>query len=357
MSIPVKRFEFLDQNTNLPITDFYTAGNTKILNTLISDILGTATQLQGILKNTGLSSITNAINSVLGSGSLQRLTKDITNGIKDISGLDPSSLQSTLSESFSGISGAISSVKQLGTDIQQNIAGVLSTPLNVLNSVNLGNISSIVKGDIGSLSSISNIVNTVSGGNYNLTINNNTGLTNVLTGLCTEASKLGLPNVFSSITNKIQNANVILSSGNALLNTLSGNNHSITDILNNPIINNSIRSINPNISNTLTKAYSTMNSIKGIGSDFNNYVDSINSTDNNWRIIPGTATPSTRNIVANTEFSRDYVNNTRDNNHVNSNSDWTIIPHLNNDQIMSVGIKSNIINMKDQFGKSPYILN
>jgi hypothetical protein len=264
MAISGKRHDYLRQDTNVPIRDLYKAGNLGTLNTAVQDILGVLDQLQGFIGNNNPAAIRKLLGDLGETLSTERLTQDFFTGVKNVTGLDPKSLEQTFQSAVTSVGSVVSNVgstvaslRQLEGTVQQSVLGALSDPLGLVDTVTYGGVTQLVSGAESGLNSFVGLMGKLTGGDYLSEVSHKSGLANLITGVCGKGYDYGFPGVFTSLAKTVSDPQVLLSAGNSLLHRLSnlGQTRGIMDILNSGIGPN-LRALNPGITQTVLKGFS-----------------------------------------------------------------------------------------------------
>ena len=344
MTIADKRFQSLDQITNLPIADLFTANNLGVLNSVIQTGTSALSSLDSLLNSSGINSVLTAINNATGSNfSIARLTQDISTGVKDLTGMSVSQLSSTvfntigtIGSTIGNVSSAISNFQQLGTGVQQLILGAVNNPVSLVNSITNGNITSIVGPITSDINNISSLLNKVSNGSFPTNIIDQNSLNNFSVGLGIAGYAANLPNTFNAIASGISNPQTLLSVGSSLVNNLANQKNTVgmTDILGSNI-GKTINAVDPGITNKATGGFSNSTTTpNGITSLYNNFSSALTNSNPSWNIIPGTTTPSISNISNNPSLVNAITTTAQQS--IPSTNNYSSVPTLSKDSVNSL---------------------
>lgn len=274
MTIPAKRYKFLDQETNVAISDFFKGDNLSTLN----------------LPGLNLKSITNTLSSFLNSNSqngeggllntlqskFTELTDRVTTGVglnfKDLKGLSLNNVSGLIDKSFGGNLNASSIFNKLPDKYKNLLTSKLSLDMDDNSGKTTDSITFV--------SALNKILPT------SLPIpsfDRNDKLSSI-TGLSSVASSLGVPDVFKSLIGGVDKDLISRASGelshefvnkkdfNGLID-LGNSDNQLNTVLSNPGVINSI------ISNFSIPSGFNEGMLKPLGDSLFN---ALGSFDNNW---------------------------------------------------------------------------
>ena len=367
MAIPATRFTFLDKDTNLATSDFFKAGNLGTLNAVIQDVTKITSQLKNLVGNNGKNAISAALNLASNSPGLQRLAKDGFSSVMDVTGLNSTGVTSFCQEALSSVkeiqgtvSSTVSAITNLSTAAQQTVLGAVNSVSGLANTVGLNGITTKINSINSDITGMSNVINKVTNGNYTTTFGNNITLSNLITGICTQGYSGGLPNVFSSISNSINNNGVMLSSGNVLIKNFSktGNTAGMMDIIDSSI-GNSLKSVNSNITQLVTKGFSipTTSSKEDNISLGSSFINSMTSLDDKWNKSNNiTDVPGIANLDKTNTDLINAITYVGKKDTISKITSLDTVPSLSTNAVNSLLLKSkNVINNRSQLFGVPVL--
>lgn len=214
MSIPAKRFTFLDEETNIGITDFFTGSNTDILNSPINELKSVSADIEEFL--------TNAVDK----GSLlledaQRMTDDLLSNMEDLTGLDAKAIMEQVKTLIPDNPIAQSLFNQLDSTCKGRALGRSGSgrPYGSQNSCN-GSKRPAGAQCGGSSKAFGSAIQAMSGGQYNFNYEDFDSQFNSLTSLSSMGYDMNMCNVFSTLSSGLPNDLTSRASGQ-LVDTLT----------------------------------------------------------------------------------------------------------------------------------------
>lgn len=156
---------------------------------------------------------------------------------------------------------------------------------------------------LGNLGAIGCTVNSLSDGKYALTIVDKGGMSGLIAGVTTQASALGVNNVFSTISDVVKDKDILLNACKQVLPTASKDIYLLKDLSSTSICS-SIKSMLPNISGSSISNFkidpgTNSNSLPGVYNDLKYTLDKVDSGWNNT-VRDGSKVLSGVNTISNT---------------------------------------------------------
>ena len=284
--IQSKRFQFLDQETNVSISDFINANSSDILNTLRPLLLSVTPQLSALLNGLGFPDLEKEIGNLTNEalGGLTRLGKDALSSVTDLVGLTPKDIETFGQDLFSGIDGGLSAFKSLTDTAQQAIMMGASLYSDVNMFIQSG--EQYIQGfggDLQSVYGVTELLGRVTNGQFDPEIVDQFSLERMIGGLSYASFKTGLPGGFTAMANSVDNiqavnnALVVLSGRMAREGNINALKEMAGVITNNALSQNVYQYI-PDISTEIVTGYSIPVNTKELGlsdcfGDVNNTLD------------------------------------------------------------------------------------
>lgn len=220
MAIPAQRFTFLDQETNVAVSDFLTTDNSSILNSLnnvISNITGDVSSfIDNLVGNLDITNINSTVDF------LSRLVKGITPGGLDATGFTTDEINGLLSGLTQGNTVVNNILSQLSSQGKIALAGVLNTGKQYLPMVDCNGNIRLPNGDWGDVNTYVSMLNSMSQGKYAPQINELNGIFNSIVSLSLGGYKNALCGTFTALSNGVPR-NVLTAASGAVMTTLAQN--------------------------------------------------------------------------------------------------------------------------------------
>lgn len=189
----------------LKVVDVYQAGSSSIVNSyqekgsgavnLLDKVLGgTGKQISSLLKK-AMSIVKTPLN-LSGAAQIEKLS----NGSTDLSG------------GLKSLSSGIVSAMNVAPSLMNSVNAVLGSKVT---KINFSNISDVRQ--------MANLANTITGGSYKPSINDVGGQASMIAGIVNQGSRMGLPNLFSVISGKTTDKNVIMRAMTSIVPSLVKN--------------------------------------------------------------------------------------------------------------------------------------
>lgn len=256
----------------LAVADVYKQTKTSVINSFQDIRESTGFDVLGLLKGTNLTSLSGIIKTVK-DGKLN---------------LDPTAVLTRLI-------GTNDKLKGMVKDVEKSIATGVNIPMSLKNDVTAtvnGNKSIVDGSDLTSVKGLAGMINTVTNGGYNAAFVDKGALAGLVGGISTQASKLGLPNVFSSLTSVTNDRSIMV---NAVKNIVpdavkTGDVALLADIAD-TVYGKEIRKVYPNFANDVARVVNKPTGLKS--KDISGYYDRVTGmfakADPNWNMCTRSA--------------------------------------------------------------------
>lgn len=231
MAIPIKRFEFLDEQTNLAIADVYSESNTDILNSPMNELKTMSSDIEEFL-GSGIQSAKDGLPLDTLPNDL-RISKDSLGNLADVGNLLPKDWTSLISSMLPDNPLAQSDFSQMSSRCKQKAGSRRGSgkPYGTANSCGAG--SKPAKGSCGSSSKqFGKAMNKATGGAFTSDFLDLDGLLSGVVGLSSMGYDMNLCNVFGSLATQIPNTDLLSKASGSLIGGLnsSGNVMGMLDL-------------------------------------------------------------------------------------------------------------------------------
>lgn len=275
--IPSERFKFLDQETNVSISDFIDINSSDILNALGPGIFNVTTQLSALLNKLGFPDIQKEIGNLTNDalGSVTQYARNALTGITDAIGLSKDAIDSFGRDLFGGIEGGLSTFKSLTDAVQETIL-IGSTLYNEANTF-IAQGSDILRGlggDTQSLYGLTDLVDKITNGNLNTLFTDQFSLERMLSGVSYGCFSSNLTGQFEGLANKINDVGIITNSVVTLSSRMAeeGNINALLELANYSFPNsdgiklaNRVYQYVPDIANRILDGYKIPKGVNELG--------------------------------------------------------------------------------------------
>lgn len=224
MSIPAKRFQFLDQETDVAIADFFSTKDAAILSSPNLEVPEIGADMQDFFSQLTQPAVTTATST---GNDLVRQAKGALGSFQSLGTLSTKDIQGKIGELLPGNSTAQNAFKQLSSSCQSNSQKRMS-PMKPYNSkINCGNGSRIGKNSGGCTpGSFNDLLNKLTGNAYGGTISDlNRTLQNLL-NLAGMGYSMNMCGVFSALSPGVD-LNVLGRAGGLLLGELGSTKNTL----------------------------------------------------------------------------------------------------------------------------------
>lgn len=257
MPIAAKRFSFLDNETNVPVSNFLTNASSDILNSPQFDALAITNQMQSLANAGKISDIGSLLSKVnlTGSIGLSRITKDFFSSITSLTGIGNDTYNSMAENIFPDPT-MRNYFNQVGIKCKATILTGLGDCKRRKSFAILNNKKIFTNNKSCNIYGFANLINKLTGGLYNPNLFNECALIRLVAGISIRGFDLGLPNVFSSISGQIINKHLLAQVGASVLGSVanSRNMNAVIDVAGSSV-GGMIKSINPNITSLIMNNY------------------------------------------------------------------------------------------------------
>lgn len=221
MAISAERFKFLDEETNVAVSDFTSSTGSDILNAPKKAAAAISGATEAIAKSSTLASIKDGIkgaqgtlNSLKGIVSTVRKAKDIISTIQKTKSLSLDQIDKLASTVFGSGSPQLSAFKTLGDTVKGAIASGMAIESQLKGKLKMGeSILNAIKHPPTDLKGIGNLVTKLSDGGYGATLNTFLDTKNLekgITGVIGPAMRMGLPGTFDAVAAKFSESKDML---------------------------------------------------------------------------------------------------------------------------------------------------
>lgn len=225
MAIPVKRFQFLDEETNVAVADFYNGSNTDILNSPMNELKTVDADMEEFIGN-AVQSSKEQVWQIIPSTDTRTSTDSLGN-LSDLENLAPKELTSKLNSLFPGNSLAQSAFSQLPSRCRNRAGsrGGSGRPYGQSNNCN-GN-SRPANGNCGSGGSkqFGNAISQMTGGNYAFDFLDLDSMLGNITGLSAAGYSMNMCGVFGSLSQGVPHLDMLSKASGSLLGGLNSSNN------------------------------------------------------------------------------------------------------------------------------------
>lgn len=290
MAIPAKRFQFLDNETNVAISDFLTADNQSILNSPNNDYKQITSVFSEFLGNSKQDIDLSFLKDKIGLGSsakdpLLRTTKDAISDIYDTSGFSPKDIDKLLSSYTKGNTQAQSALSQLSSRCKNKAAGIRNTGKAYPPSINCNGKSRTANNSNCNTDQFGNALNKLTNGGFNYSYLDPNALLNAITSLSLSGYDMNMCGVFGALNTLTNDINLLSRASSAIMGGLTsvGNTLGFVDLANSsaglyPLMSN------PNGIRKATKSFNIPSEIRQ--RQYSNFSDRYSGAlelyDNNW---------------------------------------------------------------------------
>ncbi len=296
MPIAAQRFQFLDNQTNVPIADLASQTASDLLNMAsndlktitqpLSDLISSNNPLAPIenIGSTVQSTLSNALNSL----GVSRITKDSISSALDLSSATQAAISNAVSALAGGNGSLLTSLKQFGSGCTNAMLSGINTNNLALPTTSCGNNLSNDSGNSAcNLTNLASAISGATGSPFSLNLLNPASLENVLSALGNMGFKSGLCSLFSNLVNGLTSTSSITNiASNLLGNAVSNSNMlAVVDVgLGLGSATGNVTSNIPGISSMIFSNYSQPNNVTsaGLSSFYNTFTTATSNIDSNW---------------------------------------------------------------------------
>lgn len=287
MAIAAKRFSFLDKQTNVPVANFVTSASSDLLNSPEFDIFTVTDQILTLadanrIKDVG--AVLTNINSAASLG-LSRLTKDFFSNINILDSLPQNKITDLMFRYFPNDATLRNTFAQIGEKCKASILAGLGNCKNKNTLANFKGLKLKTNNRSCNLNAFVNLINRFTNGLYNPLLTDQCALARLVAGMAIRGFELGLPNVFSSISNQVQDKFLLAQAGATVMGSvaLSGNMEAVIDVANSSV-GSMIPALNPGITSMVFANYQIPGELKDSEiADFNiRFGTAMTNMDPSW---------------------------------------------------------------------------
>lgn len=351
MAISAQRFKFLDVQTNLPVMDFTGINTSDILNRATNDILSITQQLTSLVSGNQLTSAFEMLKSITSDTILEagRLTRDFYSTISTIDNWTTSQIHSATSRMFPNDPVLQNAFNQVGEKCKAKILAGLGNCMNKKRMSQFNGMRTMTNDRSCSVDTFVNLINHLTGGLYAPKLLDQCALSRMIAGVAIRGFEIGLPNVFSALSTRIEDQHLLAQTGVIVMNATArdGNMLGVMDVANSSV-GGMLVAIDPSITGTVMQNFKIPQEyferdVKGFYNDFSS---SMNNLDSSWNTFKfnNTDIPSTANFDSmNAELSDMYQCKNYDNSFGLPANDGSVPIPTNDDYIstsMSMGDQS-----------------
>jgi len=220
MPIPAQRFQFLNDETNIAVSDFFLNGNDAVLNSPINDLKDISSQLQEFLGN-GIQDLDiQSKLSAITDNEFVRSTKDMLPDLQDITSFLPKDISSMLSELIPSNPLAFADLNSLSSKCKNRALSRRGSGRPYGSSNNCNGNSRPASSKCNS-NSFNSAIGRATNGSYNGSFINNDMSLNNLMSLSSLGYDMSMCGVFGSLSSMIPNKNIVSRASGSLLGSLS----------------------------------------------------------------------------------------------------------------------------------------
>lgn len=241
--IPAQRFNFLDSDTNLPVSEFQAPQSSSIFNTLNNHLSEIDADVEEFIKNTSqlakeeLDALKGAIEDAVSTKPLAqslssakeslddvgvtRGTKSLFGAVKDLKKLTPRALDDVIAKTLPNNPVVQSAFRTLSSRCKGNAfgRGGLGKPFDA--SINCGAGNRKAGGNGCDTSSFNNLLNKLTGGQYNAAYSDMNQVLNNLMALSMYGYKMNMCGVFGALAQGVESSGLLSRAAGGLMNALS----------------------------------------------------------------------------------------------------------------------------------------
>ena len=224
MSISAKRFAFLDQETNLGITDFYNLADSDPRNLAPVEITDAMAKLDSFLKQADISAAKDLLKKVADSAlGTSRITKDFFSAKLDLANVARDGL-STLAKNMFGGNDELSTIaRQLGEGCQRYMLGGLGSRKKSKKLLDCGNSKRHDRGTPCDLNLFGDLLSKMGGIDFKINTIDLNAIEKMLSGIGIQGYDIGLCNVWGAITGNVTDTGLLGRVAGNVLGRMAGN--------------------------------------------------------------------------------------------------------------------------------------
>lgn len=218
MTVSIKRFDILDGETDLPVSDFLTSDNTSILNSVNNSLIEVTEEVETFLENAkqtlDIGNISlpdvnlDVIKDFIPDGIDFRKTKDMLSNAYDSKSLSLKDADKLIKSLMSDNPLAAAGILQMPSDCKNNALGNSPAGKSFGKEVDCNGNKKSANGDC-STKNFGESIGKLTGGTFNFDFSDLDSLLNTLTSLSSMGYDLNLCGIFSAISSGITDSNLL----------------------------------------------------------------------------------------------------------------------------------------------------
>lgn len=341
MSISAQRFKFLDQETNLPVSDFLRANTSDILNIPTAGLQSITSALASLVDG-GKQAIMDELKSIGDTTGLSEAIREAKDGISsvcDAIGLPTPTLDSITQKLTRGNTSVQSAFNQIGSECKNKIIGSMGGCNGSRDTLTINGISRRAGSGPCSTSTMSNLVNRMTAGSYSPEIMDPCAIKNAALGTISRSSEMNMPGVFTAFNNTTDPGIMSHVAANLIPDVSSrGDMYTVMEIANSSI-SNTVSGLLPDASDIIMRGYATPGDIREseLSSFYDAFTSSISKIDPQWNrgSIAGNDIDSAANLYTNNTALETLIKSKVYNVSPTPNVDGTVIPSTSEEKLLS----------------------
>lgn len=286
MTVPAQRFKFLDEETNVPVSNFLSNMGSGILNGPLKDIVSVTEELQAIVSGDKPVNVDKILRTIANGGlSTSRLTKDFYSTLSDLSRSGTKAIGQISKRLFPNSTILQGAFNQMGEGCKNKLLSGLSQCRNKKQKArHKGKLLNTTNRSC-SADSFINLINKLTNGVYNATHVDQCALMKMVAGVAIRGFEIGLPAVFSSLSGQIEDKHLLAQTGNMVLGAVAidKNMNAVMDIANSDI-GSMIFSQNPNVASNVLSNFKLPSEImpRDVPGFYGDFSGAMSTLDPNW---------------------------------------------------------------------------
>lgn len=305
MAIAAQRFKFLNEQTNLPVKDFFNINTSDILSQSVNDITSTISTLTSMVGAGNISGVATMLGKLASGASLEtrRLTRDFYSGINDISKWTSQEIHSASAKMFPNDPVLQNAFNQIGDGCKSKIIGALSNCTNKRRLSEINGLRTFTTDRSCSAASFAALINKITKGLYAVKLTDQCALMRMVAGVAMRGYEIGLPGVFGALSGQIEDKHLLAQAGVTVINAaaLDGNMNAVIDVANSSV-GHMLTAIDPGITTTILNNFNIPQEYyeRDVGQFYDSFNGAMGNLDMSWNQmnLGGTMVPSLANFDA-----------------------------------------------------------
>ena len=290
MAIAAQRFKFLNEQTNLPVKDFFSINTSDILSRSVTDITGAISGLANLVGAGNIGGTISMLGNIAKESALEtkRLTRDFYSSLNSISNWTSQEIHAASAAMFPNDPVIQNAFNQIGDGCKAKILSGLSNCVNKRRLSEINGLRSFTNDRSCSAASFTALINKITKGLYAPTLTDQCALMKMVAGVAIRGFEIGLPAVFSALSGQIEDKSLLAQAGVTVINSTAndGNMLGVMDVANSSV-GPMLKTIDPNITSNILRNFNVPEEYfeRDIGTFYDSFGASMTNLDPSWNQI------------------------------------------------------------------------